>query len=197
MGLFSFKKSPQEILEDKYLELIDTNGVDELFQNPPWFHYSWKTYYSGVIIWEYPIEIFCHRREDESYSYESYGYQSHSYDITYSFNARVGKIESSSEFARKVWVRMDKLYNKLQEEIKEEQERIEKETEEVEALAKDKVFIEEYNKLCWSTWEFNKHFKLLDDIESLGKEQIKLLEKWEENKNLIYEKREKFYSLTK
>ena len=35
MGLFSFKQTPQEILEDKYLELIGTNGIDKLVQNPP------------------------------------------------------------------------------------------------------------------------------------------------------------------
>ncbi len=192
MWLFSFKKSPQEILEDKYLELIEINGIDKLHMNPPWFDHSDYIYYSGVIRWVQNVQILCSRRSSEEYSYNS-----HSYNYTYIYHVAIWKIESKSYFAEKIWKKMDGLYTEQKREIEEERARIQKETEEANALAKDKVFIEEYNRLCWNTWEFNKQFKLLDEIESLGKEQIKLLEKWEDNKNLIYTKREQFYSLTK
>lgn len=191
MWLFSFKKSPQEILEDKYLELIETNGIDKLVQNPPWFNYSDKTYYSGVIEWIKWVQILCYKKE-----HEEYGYSTHDYITTsYSYHVWIWKIESSSSFAEKIWNKMNELYYQKQKEIKEEQERIKEETEEANRIAKDKIFIEEYNRLCWITWEFNKQFKLLDEIESLGKEQIELLEKWKANKELICEKREQFYSL--
>lgn len=196
MRLFSFKKSPQEILEDKYLELIETNGIDKLTQNPPWFHYWDKTYYSWSITWIkwVNILIYCEIRET-MWWYDGYGW--YKSDISYYYGWWVWKLECSWVFAEKVWKKLNTLYYAEEAKKKKEAERIKEEQEEANALAKDKIFIEEYNRLCWSTWEFNKHFKLLDEIESLGKEQIKLLEKWEDNKNLIYEKREKFYSLTK
>lgn len=203
MWLFSFitdtvtsKKSPQEILEDKYLELIDTNGIDKLQKNPSWFNYSDKTYYSWVIAWVKWVQIlvYCEIKET-MWWYDAYS--CYKTDTSYYYWWWIGKIECSWDFAEKIWNKMNNLYYAEESKKKEEAERIKEKAEEANRLAKDKIFIEEYNRLCWSTWEFNKQFKLLDEIESLGKEQIKLLEKWEENKNLIYEKREKFYSLTK
>lgn len=193
MWIFSFKKSPQEILEDKYLELIDTNGIDKLHKNPPWFPYMDKAYYSGVINGVKWVRILCYQQEHEEWQYDSYGWGT---KTSYTYHVWIGKIESSSSFAEKIWRRMNALYTEQQQARKQEQERLKKEKEEADTLAKDKIFIEEYNRLCSTTWEFNKHFKLLDEIESLGKEQIKLLEKWEENKNLVYKKREQFYSLS-
>lgn len=196
MWLFSFKQTPQEILEDKYLELIETNGIDKLHMNPPWFRYEDKTYFSGVIRWVQNVQILCNRRTSVHMSYD-YGYSWRVESEEHIYHVAIWKIESTWYLAEKIWRKMSELYTEQQKEIERERDRLNKEREEANALAKDKIFIEEYNRLCWSTWEFNKQFKLLDEIESLGKEQIKLLEKWEDNKNLIYEKREKFYSLTK
>lgn len=192
MWIFSFKKTPEEILQDKYLELIEVNGIDKLQYSPPWFRYEGKEYFSGNISWVQWVWILVWREWRTTCNYSSMGSEE---TTTYTYGWSIWKIECSSSFAEQVWDKVYKTYQVRQEELKEENERSRKKQEEELQLKKDKMFIEEYNRLCWSTWEFNKQFKLLDEIESLGKEQIKLLEKWEENKELIYKKREQFYSL--
>ena len=107
----------------------------------------------------------------------------------------VWKIDGSSEFAEKVWAKMNRLYMDEQMKAKEEHVRLQEKLEEEKRLKQDQLFIEEYNRLSGSTWEFNKQFKLLKEIDELWKKQVELLKKWEENKNLIYSKREEFYSL--
>jgi len=138
-----------EILEDKYLELIDTNGIDKLHKNPPWFEYNDRTYYSGVITWVKWVQILCHRKESEEYRFDSYG---GSTTTSYTYNVWIGKIESTGYFAEKIWKKMDALYTEQQQALEQERERVNKEREEANALAKDKIFIEEYNRLCWVTW---------------------------------------------
>lgn len=194
MWIFNFKKSPQELLEEKYLELIDTNGVDLLQINPPWFHFSDKTYFSWNIRWVKWVGILVYRAEFEIPCYGPNQYTM-DYEVEYSYGWSVWKIDGSSEFAEKVWAKMNRLYMEEQTKVKEEHARLQEKLEEEKRLKQDQLFIEEYNRLSGSTWEFNKQFKLLKEIDELWKKQVELLRKWEENKNLIYSKREEFYSL--
>lgn len=179
--MWLFKKSPQELLEEKYLELIERNWVDNIELNPHWCSSWYGTCYSGIIRWVEWVWIFVYR--------EDY------YETNYSYWWKVWKVESEY-LAEKVFKIIDKIYKEEQDNIRKEEERKAQEAKEEEQRAKDREFIEEYSRLSWVTGEFSKQFKLLDEIEYLWKKQVKLLEEWEENKNLIYKKREQFYSLT-
>lgn len=190
MWLFNFTKSPQELLEDKYLELIDSHWVGTIERNPMPYQFLDKTYYRCTIKWV-KVPILVSER-----CYEGYSYGKLEYRNTYSYEVEIGKVMTSWAYAEKVYKKIHSLYEAELEAHRAEQLRINEEAKEKAQQKKDKEFIKEYNKLCWATWEFNKQFWLLDEIEKLWKEQLELLKKWETNKNLIYKKREQFYSLT-
>lgn len=69
--------------------------------------------------------------------------------------------------------------------------------EEEENQKTDKICMDEYKRLCWqkNTHEFDEQFKILSEIEQLGKDQTNLLATWKKNIDIITEKRTKFYSI--
>lgn len=135
---FSFKKSPQELLEEKYLELIETNWVDKIQINPPWFNYYDKTYYSGVIRWVKWVWILVYQEAHEDWTYDSYGWW---HKISYSYWWSVWKIESAY-LAEKVYKIIDRLYQEERDKIRQENERRKQEVEEERQQAKDIEIIE-------------------------------------------------------
>ena len=179
------QKTPEELLQDKYLELIETNQVEVNFRGIYW----WNVY-EGNILW-LNVNFIVKLEEHEEYPYFDEDYRT-----TYTYSWIIGKVQySDCDFGETIYKRISSIYEKQQKEIEEERERKAKADQEEIQRKKDIEFMEEYKRLCGSSKEFSKHFELLDKIEALWNSQIQLLTEWEDNKNQIYKYRKEFYSL--
>ena len=169
---------------DKYFELITTNWVEvELLAN--WGdhkEYKWSIIWVNVLFiteWE--------KKTEYSYSWPSKETETYTWSIWLITN---------------VWSYWERLFNRIKflfEKQQKEIERIEKikqkDREEVAQRKKDSEFMEEYKRLCWSSKEFSKHFKIIEKIEELWKRQANLMTEWQENHDEIFRLRKEFYSI--
>jgi len=171
------EKTPEELLKEKYLELIRTNG----------FLIVWD--YQDTISWEIRwVDVTFISKYEEKKWWDG--------SIIETITTTIGKIqESDTEFARKIWY-FAYNQNERDREIKKKEQIRKLELEKAEEQRKkDAEFMEEYKRLCWSSKEFSEHFKLLEKIENLWKSQIQLLNQWEKNQQEIYNTWKEFYSL--
>lgn len=173
------EKTPEELLKEKYLELIRNNGVLIVWD------------YKDTISWEIKwIDVtFITRWEEETWW---------NGEKKETITTTIGKIqETDTEFARKIWYfayhqnERDKEFDKQEQRKKLELEKAE------EQRKKDAEFMEEYKRLCWSSKEFSKHFKIIEKIEELWKTQVTLMKQWQENHDEIFRLRKEFYSILK
>lgn len=181
------EKTPEELLKEKYLEVMKQQWVivEDLYSNDAGIRIQWKIYGTEV--------QFSIRRWEEK-KYVDFHWES--YKMIYYYYWTVWKIQfSGGDFWESIWEIVYNEYLKQKEEKEKENERISRQIAEEEQRKKDAEFMEEYERLCWSSKEFSQHFKLLEKIENLWKSQVNLMKQWEENQQEIYNTRKEFYSL--
>lgn len=183
-------KNPKEILMDKYMDLINTNGIDwEITYWDRYPHFKHK-YIKWFIVWT-NIQVFWKYDQKFNYSYDKE-------PMCVNFICWNIWIITDNDFVQKTC-------DKLLLQIKEKEERIEKDKKEIEEKKKieeeemkkveeDEKYMNEFKRISWIWNEFKEKFKILDEIKSIWDRQKEILSEWNDNVNKIYEKREVFYS---
>lgn len=194
---FKTPKTPRQLLEDKYRELIETNWVSWSYEISRYDDnqrtYAWIINWTDIkIIW------------NTLYSRETLNPDDYSYKWEYEWTTKiigcevwVFTLDDISRFA------MKKLINQIDEDKEKARvKKLEEEAlrewieEEQKRMEEDRKFMEEYNRVSWISNEFNPQFKILWEIEVLGKTQEQILTQWNDNNNKILSKRDEFYNLT-
>ena len=189
----SIQFTPEEMLEKKYQELIDSNGMSWSMNStskrrwyPNWWHedihIEWKINWTDICIrWIVRLYLWD--------NYEVYALNVQ--------NTIVGIMNGNSLSDHVVL----KLYNQI---IKNENDRLEsiamqesikkKEEEELKRREQDRLYFEEYKRISWMGNEFYPVFKTIDEIQSIWKKQEQLLNEWKKNTDKIYSLRESIYN---
>lgn len=199
-GTIQFRNDEELMLFQKYLELWKKN---------------WWTYTVKQIKWKYiPLDslapysayenverVYVHiqwiegcvgtavREWDTSSYWRKWNFRNYIFDILDNEEAVKYIFSIALDYQSKI----DAIAKQEQDAI-DEAERIEKEN--MEEHARIEKYIQRINQLSWSTNELAEEFKLLREIESIGKLNADLVISWKENINKIYKLRQDFYSIT-
>lgn len=190
-----------ELLIDKYAELIERNWLS--------YYQIWiidnRTPVLNISINHTDIKWYIHV-DPVWHGWDYVEPNDNQYDLLQTGNLwvlhfNIEEWEKADPFFNKI-VGIIKAMVKLDHSIRVEREEKEKEIrrvqlEEERKKAEDKICMDEYQKLMGikPTTEFNKHFAILWEIESLWKEQLDLIKTWQGNNSMIESKRKEFYKL--